>query len=334
MKLACCIVMGDHGRTQTMKRARSVHESNKLNHLGWIKLDGSWYRGPDTWLVDLSDYLKVQKYSDPVTNLAYFQFIKDLVDNGYFNQYITEVIQHDESYRGFDCALSTGNVLETEYRLLGMDKRLYPLKDKIFNTFNNSRDGSNYKKRSQLFLGNTRDIRQNNIAYQMLDKKVKRIFEEIQSIYAMKGENIKFNSQIIPDIAENLPAHDSLVLVPKGCFRYLISLINNSENVNFLELHTGKKDSRYLQYFKESLKGKRVIIADTAYTGDTINAVSENILNNGGVPIKMGLFPKNREVINKLDYFVFGNRVFRSKEAKTGKDWYLQQYKEVFSLDK
>ena len=328
--------MGDHGRTQTMKRAQSIRENNKLNKLGWIKLDGSWYRGPDTWLVDLADYLKVQKYGDPVTNLAYFQFIKDLVDNDCFNQYVADVIKHDEYYREFDCALSTGNVLETEYRLFGTDKRLYPLKDKIFEIFNNSSDCNNYKKKAQLFLGKTKSLPQNIIECQVLNKNIKKVFDEIQNIYAAKGDNIKFNPQLIPNISAELPAHDSMVLVPKGCFRYFVSLVNenNCKNVNFLELHTGKKDSRYLQYFKEQLRGKRVIVADTAYTGDTINEVSKSITNNGGLPIKVGLFPKNRAVIKKLDHFVFGDKVFKSQDAKNGKDWYLQQYKEVFSLDK
>ncbi len=328
--------MGDHGRTQTMKRAQSMHETNKLNRLGWIKLDDSWFRGPDTWLVDLADYLKVQKYGDPITNLAYFQFIKELVESDYFNKYIADIIKHDEYYREFDCALATGNVLETEYRFLGTDKRLYPLKDKLFEVFENSSDGKYYKEKAQLFLGKTKNIPQINIEYQTLDKGVKKLFDDIKNVYKNKGEDIEYYPQFIPNISANLPTHDSIVLVPKGCFRYLNSLLNKHDcgNVNFLELHTGKKDSRYLQYFKESLNNKRVIVADTAYTGDTLDEVSKSIKNNGGIPIKVGLFPKNRKVIRKLDSFIFGDKVFKSQDAKNGEDWYLQQYKEVFSLEK
>jgi|GEM_PF-4357612 len=336
MKLARCIVMGDHGRTQTMKRAQSKSESFKLNQSGWIKLDEMWYRGPDTWLVDLADYLKIQTNCGPIVNLAYFKFIKELVDNDYFNKHITDLIKNDEYYRGFDCALSTGKVLETEFRIFGTDKRLYSLKKKLFENFINSSDGDYYQKYAQNFLGKTRVLSQNTKEYEQLDKSVKKLFNEIKNIYINKGESIKYFPEYIPNINTNLPEHDMLILVPKGCFKYFTSLVdeNNCDKINFLELHTGKKDSRYLQYFKEPLIDKQVLAIDTVYTGDTLNEVSKIIKNNGGYPIKLGLFPKNKNAIKKLDHFIFGDMVFKSQDVQDGNDWYLKQYKEVFSLDK
>lgn len=335
MKLSKCIKAIEHGRTNYIRFAKDTRESISLEHLGWDHLDGPWYRCPDVWLVDLADPFRIKKHHDPVTNLAYYNFIHDLFEQDYFESYAKDIIKHDDFYNNLEFEPSIGNVLETEYRLLGNDYRLDVLKNDLFDHFVKNGDFENYLNRAKTYLGETRGVEIANTSFDKLDVKMKSLFEEIHAVYLAHGEEIKFSSETIPNIINKLPEHDIMILVPKACFKYWLSLVDTSktEKVNFYELHSASKSNKQFQYFRQPIDGKNVLIADGAYSGNTITAVSSIIKENNGFPIKLGMFPKNRKVIDKLDYFVFGDRLFKAGNVTSDKDWPLQQYKNTFSVE-
>ncbi len=54
----------------------------------------------------------------------------------------------------------------------------------------------------------------------------------------------------------------------------------------------------------------------------------------GGIPIKMCVFPKNRDMaVASSDYAVFQDRILPTSNIPTGTHWYEILYKQVLKIE-
>jgi hypothetical protein len=85
--------------------------------------------------------------------------------------------------------------------------------------------------------------------------------------------------------------------------------------------------------FTKKLVGKKCLIVDKTYTGKTLETVSSLVWQEGGIPIKLGLFPKNRHrAVANADLVLFLDRVLNAQKIDTVLGWANQLYLSVLSL--
>jgi hypothetical protein len=53
------------------------------------------------------------------------------------------------------------------------------------------------------------------------------------------------------------------------------------------------------------MKDKRVAIFDKVYSGKTIDILTKHVVDNGGIPVRIGVYPKNITNYKILDYLIF-----------------------------
>ena len=74
------VIFGENGRAMAAYKTKNSEEVKEKKELGWTatlidKAQTYYLRSPDTWLVDLSDFFKVNYYGNPIVNLAYYLFL-------------------------------------------------------------------------------------------------------------------------------------------------------------------------------------------------------------------------------------------------------------------
>ena len=74
------VIFGENGRAMAAYKTKNSEEIKEKKELGWTatlidKAQTYYLRSPDTWLVDLSDFFKVNYYGNPIVNLAYYLFL-------------------------------------------------------------------------------------------------------------------------------------------------------------------------------------------------------------------------------------------------------------------
>ena len=325
------VIFGENGRAMAAYTTKDAEEINEKKELGWtatlINKSQTYLRSPDTWLVDLSDFFKVNYYGNPVVNLAYYLFLTHKHKNQALNDYINYIMSKKPIYyKNFQFVVVFGIVLETEVRLLGSDKRLENLKKDIFSDFYKSAYFKQFYSRalrlfkgeidfSKLFLGE--EI--NKPAYEIFQKQT-------------EGLNLNFNYKKIDGLISQLPEYDYIMLIPKSGYKYLCSVVNeeNKDKIFFWEVHANSS-IKSQKNFNFNIKGKKILIIDNIYSGKTMSIVTELILKKGGIPITIGLFPKSYHSAHGLDYFVFYNKLFNAKEFNYKKNWAVNTYVKVMS---
>jgi hypoxanthine-guanine phosphoribosyltransferase len=141
-------------------------------------------------------------------------------------------------------------------------------------------------------------------------------------------ESIKYNPIKINNVVEQLPEYDVLILIPKGSFKYFSTFINedNKEKVMIWEIHANRNVTGNMKLYCKDLHNKKVLIVDNIYSGKTMKIIKDLVIQEGGHPITLGLFPKSSSAINQLDYFMVLNKVYNSKEFINEKNWYIKYY--------
>ena len=122
------------------------------------------------------------------------------------------------------------------------------------------------------------------------------------------------------------------LFIPWGCFSYISSFINadNISKVMFWEAHSGKDRSHKNRYLAKDLKGKKVLIIDNSYSGSTLNQMSKIVKKEGGIPIRLALFPKSRFSVENSEYILFIDEILESSSIDLSKkDWLKDTYKKI-----
>lgn len=328
------VIFGENGRAMAAYKTKSSEEVKEKKELGWTatlidKAQTYYLRSPDTWLVDLTDFFKVNYYGNPIVNLAYYLFLTNKYKNNALNDYINYIMSKKPIYyKNFQYVVVFGIVLETEVRLLGSDNRLNNLKKDIFSDFYKSSYFKQFYSRAQKMFKGSLDFgsmfdkegERNDLALKLFKEKVP------------DSENINFNFKIIDGLIPQLPEYDYLMLIPKSGYKYLSSVVDkdNYDKILFWEIHANTS-IKSQKNFNFNIKGKKVLVIDNIYSGKTMSIITELITKKGGIPITMGLFPKSFHSALGLDYFVIYNKVFCTKDFKYKKNWAVDSFVNVMS---
>lgn len=101
------------------------------------------------------------------------------------------------------------------------------------------------------------------------------------------------------------------------------------------EIHIDKNQKRNNKMFNKNIKNKTCLIIDKTYTGKTLNHIAKIVKSEGGTPIKLGLFPKNRKAIKSSDYILLLDKVYKSDTMDLStQNWAEKYYKKILSIQK
>ncbi len=317
----------EYARSGVVYYTDNIEKVNKLREKGWKfnqYSDGFRVIPPEECIVDITNYKKVMQYNNPIINLAYYDFLNDLIEKNSIKKFINRIIDYDSFYyNDFDYLISNGPVLDTEIRISGSDNRIKKLKMDMLEEFLNN-------KRYKIYIENVKkEIGKPNILIRYKQPlRERNIIEQI--FYKELNENICLIKRIncynpnidkIYNLDKINTKVDVILFIPFGCFKYLSSFTNES-NINkimFWEFHAEKNKGKTFKLFEKNLRGKNVLIIDNMYSGKTMNIAKKKVESLGGRPIILGINPKNKNNIVESDYLMILNNIF-SKEELNIKD--------------
>lgn len=332
------LVYGYNGRGIATIYTNDLLEVYEKTKLGWTQevVNGVfWLRAPETWLVDITEPNKILRYGNPMINLAYFFFIRDRVNSNSLGDFISSVIyKRGLFYKGFSFAISTGGVLESDYRVIGSDSRVYRLKDELFSGFIHSKSSLKYIGMAGEMVTSKCPSFTKNVKFDSLSNELQSFYSGIKEIFNVINCSNVYSSVVIHDLIDLLPSYDKILFIPTGCFKYLSSFISESNynKVCFFEWHANKNVKRITHYGCGNLTNKTVLIIDKCYSGKTLAHVGKEVIKQGGKPITLALFPKNRFVLSNADYFLMLNRIYHVDESDFSDcDWLVKEYCKVIN---
>lgn len=320
------IIFGEYSRSGVIYYSKDLQEVKYLNQIGWRYNEcskGFRLNPPSVSLCDITDCKKICQYHNVIFNLAFFWFLTDLKDKNKLNDFIDTIIsKKDIYYKNFKYHISIGPVLEAEFKIEGLDNRIEKLRSDIAEAFINSSDYKKYYAYAKSKIKNNYLYNKKGFDYKLAPKELKRFYEDLI------GKNMPFNKDFkISDVKYELDLtlldnlyYDILLFVPNGCYKFIPSFINvnNYKKVMFLEVHIDKEKPGSLSFYSKSFKNKKVLIVDSVYSGKTLLHIKSIIEEAGGTPILLGVYPKNRGVINILDYALITNKLFSRESLENG----------------
>lgn len=326
----------DYGVSVVEYHAEEAADFGELAANGWKcnTYDGSHRAlAPRVSLCDLVDMRKALQYdNDALLNVSYTRFLNGL-SNDDLNAYIDSVIGGNDKYDGFAYHVAHGESLGNEVKISGSDMRIGVLKDDLVNGF---RGLTEYRDLCDYY----QDLGVRNCSFKQ--RNVGRIactmFDDLED-YARglsRSVNIPRAGYAI-DAAELAKANaDVLLFAPYGCFSLLRHFIDSSncDRAMFHEMHFDKKKrgGSNFEMFTQDLRGKRVLIIDTVYSGGTIKLMSDYVEERQGFPVVVGVNPKCVGALRTLDYAMVLDKVHNVDSlGEVSKDFFETSYIETFN---
>ena len=334
----------EYGRSGIVYTTDNLEELNELVKCGWkynVNSKGFRVIPPEEAIVDITDYKKAYQYGNPIFNLAYYDFIKDKIENNLFENYINCIIEKNGfSYRDFNYLVSTGPVLDTEVRIAGSDFRIQKLKMDMVQEFIDSSEYRKYMKNAKVEIPCSKKYMLYIKEYNSLSKKEKDFYKDIKQKVSLIKKVEPYNNKIYE--IENLDKLlkdiniDVILFLPFGCFKYLSLFVttSNIDKTMFWEYHCENSKNSMFKLYDRNLKGKNVAIIDNIYSGKTLNKIKREIVKQGGNPIVIGISPKNKNNILITDYIIILNQLFNSKDIDINDDdIFREKYIEILRGD-
>ena len=330
------VVRGDHGRTGVYIHTEDCEIAYKKVKSGWsveCSHDGFWLRAPDISLVDTTEPFRIYQMNDDRINFALYKYLKRLNQENKLHLLIDGILKdNQEKYEQFDYYISEGEVLEAEIRIGGSDNRIDALKKAIIFQVQKSKGWDNSVFESIKWLGETRDLR---CSTNKFDQKTKEFINHLDDLnLSLFGVTKPINRLIIKGLIKQLPKFDYLIFAPTGCYRYISSFLckKTLSKIMLWEIHINRKRKENNRMFNKKIQNKTCLIIDKTYTGKTLNRIAEIVRKEGGKPIKLGLFPKNKQAIKAADYILLLDKIFKSDKMNlSDPNWAEIYYKKILS---
>jgi hypothetical protein len=331
---------GAHNRTGVYMYTKDKEVIEEKIKLGWcfceVPTHGFMLRSPDISLIDIAEPFRVHKVGSNVLNLSLYRHLNKMKESGILYPFMKEIVDKDDYYKNFRFYISEGPALESEIRIGGSDIRINRLKDDILKK---SVKSSTWKKEieySNWFLGKTRTLNIYNKTINQFDPISRKFLKSMENI-KMKNYPLseKISMKIVHGIIEQLPEFDELIFIPKGCFRYITSFIDDTtvDNIMLWEIHIEYPDI-IKKFFQKNLKDKKCLIIDKSYTGQTLTKMAEMIKNEGGTSERLALFPKSKMAVEKSEYALILDKVIKSETINTNLDgWSEHVYKKILLIN-
>lgn len=291
---------------------------------------------PEETIVDITDYKKVLQYQNLVFNLAYYDYIKNLIENNMLKGYINSILERNKFlYKDFEYLISYGPILDTEVRISGSDNRVKQLKMDMVENFIKSDEYKMYESNAKKVLGNPKNIKTHTKKFNEISDIQKQFYKEIKDNINIIKEVEPYNQVIFEytnlELLDEINA-DILLFVPFGCFKYMSSFIDESNfnKVMFWEIHAENSKESTFKLFSKEIYGKKVLIIDNMYSGKTMKILKNKIIEMGGNPILLGLSPRNKNNILNADYISIINTIYKTSDINIDEeDFFRNKYIEI-----
>lgn len=335
------LVEGAHCRTGVYMTTDKGDVLNEKMKLGWSfeSIEGGFVlRAPDISLVDITDPFRIYQLGDDINNFACFKLIKDLKDSGRFSNFINRTIfRNKDKYNKFEFFISEGPVLEGEIRIGGSDDRIKELKnDILIECVSNTLEWQRYKEDAKQFLGIRRKIQILQNQEKDFGKKTQDFILYINGLF----KNIYPASKLlkmdtIAGLVDQLPNFDVMIFIPEGCSNYITSFMRDDvvDKIMLWEIHI-EHPAKVLKLLKKDIDKKRCLIIDKSYTGKTLSRMASLVKEEGGVPIRLSVFPKSRYAIQNSEYSLLFDKIIDNATIDfNSKYWAEMYYKKILSGD-
>ncbi len=286
---------------------------------GWSIYPGRYkfiLQAPETVLCDLSDI-----YLNPTSNiieiLTFFKFLKSVNIRKFLNQ-----LTLNSYFKNLEIILLDGIFSDIQVRIGGSDKRVYNIPRYLYKIFKKTNLWQVKLKESRNIL----NIRKFNIINKKITQakiKTKKYYHSLIKNYSIFNK-INIPTELVYGFWKNLPSSDVYIFVPKSGLKYAFGFINEKGNVDKVmlwECHLGLDQYKELKFFSKILKNKKVAIIDISYSGNTLDYIRKKVLQEGGEPTTIALFPKSKRAIKRSDYILFLDRFILSKNISFKKNW-------------
>jgi len=335
------VTEGAHGRTGAFMTTNDYDVVGEKVRLGWsfeFTQNGFWLRAPDLSLVDITEPFRIYQMGESVDNLSCFRYLKDLQRACGLPDLINGVIfKGGDRYSDFDYYISEGEVLEGEIRIGASDSRVRDLKADILSSIVQTKEWTRYLFQAHDFLGRTRRIPIYDRRLEHFDKESADFIKYINGLDPnLRGSDQPLGMETLEGVVEQLPDFDVMIFVPTGCYRYMTSFLRQDivDRIMLWEIHIDPNEIRTYRLMNKNLQNKRCLIIDKSYTGKTLARMADLVRDNGGVPVRLGLFPKSKHAIRGSEYVLFLDRILGSADMDlSGEDWPIRYYKEVLNTD-
>lgn len=310
------LVEGTHGRTGVYIKTRDNGIADEKLRQGWICEvinGGFWLRSPDISLIDITEPSRIDNLGDHISTYSAFKFLKDLKKRSGLGEFINGVVFNDQDHYGqFDYYISEGDVLEGEIRIGGSDTRIKQLREAILQRVLYTSDWHKCRRDAVEFLGDTRKIGITSRSLHDFDQESATFIKQLnaikQSVYPRSEPT---GMKTVDNLIEQLPDYDVMIFLPTGCFRYITSFLNKDtiDRIMLWEVHYDDERPETMKLMNKHIENKRCLIVDKTYTGKTLERTANLVSQEGGIPIRFGLFPKSRRAIKNAEYVLFLDRV-------------------------
>ncbi len=336
------LIFGENGRSIATYYTLSLEEVNEYIANGWqyeidYKGKGFWLRAPDEWLVDLTDPFKIYYYGNPIVNLAYYKFLNNFIVKNQMKEYLNFIIASNKVfYKNFEVQVANGPVLQSEIRIIANDSRVTNFKHDLFKSFLEHPSYEKYYAEAKAELGDIRDIIFKYKDVKNFSELEKEFYDKTSNYLKAIGEKIKLNTKILTDLLPQLPKSDVIILIPKGCYKYMTSIVSDSniDKIMFWETHVNSHVNKNFTLYDRNFQGKKILLIDQVYSGKTLEIMRDLIIKRGGEPIVLGMFPKSSYSLKSVDYVTFLDKIIPISEINDSPDLMVELYKNVLKKEK
>lgn len=295
-------------RYTTELKTDNAEEVCKLVSLGFsyqLADIGVILRAPEDWIVDITDFSRANDLSRDFKNvIAFYLTLMDRFDSCGADNFIRSILSNNKTYDNFTFKISQSTRIWGEIRVIGNDNRVKQVRNEVYNFLKNTNEFLSYRDYIEKNI-ECKKISENKIPLTAIKhyNKYKKLFLYYETVHGIKQEMVS----IVKTDLSILPNSDYYLFSPKSCFDYMFNIINDDSQVavSFLEVHAYNISLSMIKCYEENMKGKKVAIFDKVYSGKTIEILAKHVIDNGGVPIKIGVYPKNINNYKLLDYLIF-----------------------------
>lgn len=329
----------EYARSGVEYYTENLEELKELAEKGWKfnkYIGGFRVIPPEECIVDITDYQKAMQYGNPIFNLAYYDFLKELIEQNKINSFINQILEDNiVYYRDFQFLVSYGPILDTEIRISGSDDRIKKLKIDMVENFIDSNKYSRYIANVESEINTVRELSTCVKKLKDNSNKEQNFYKEVQEFINVLNKTRCYNPNQFKiynyEKIEN--CYDVVLFIPFGCFKYLSSFTNedNIEKIMFWEFHAESSKEHTFKLYEKDLTDKRVLIIDNMYSGKTMQIAKNKVEKLGGIPITLGMNPKNKNNILTTDYTMILNHIFEKNELNIAdKDLFRNLYINIF----
>jgi hypothetical protein len=297
-----------------------IDEIKDKSDKGWNMFPGKYkfiLQAPEVVICDLSEV-----HSNPTFKLEEIYTLFKVIENINFNSFIKRIVK--KHFKGLEVIPINGVSSGLEVRVAGSDDRVRKLPKIIYENLKKHPSWKKTLKEAKKVI-KSREIFISNKDIERCDYVTRRFYSRLLNKYSV-FEKIKIPTIATCNCWKDFPKKDVdvYIFVPKSGLKYAFGFLEEIKKVNKImlwECHLSLDITKELILFNKNLQNKNVAIIDRSYSSNTLEYLKKKVIERGGNPIRVALFPKSEIAVHNSDYILFLDKFIQSKKIKIKKGW-------------